>query len=688
MIHIAIPFQLLVIIQLYDIIASQTQCGDISDCKTCTTSNEFGCGWCPSSGTCMAGSQEGPHNGTCAATVNAGQWTFYDTDCPCITATKCEDAAGTAGGWCPYHKHCYLGDKSGPYNNITCPASADVGQWTYLTNDCKCLNAKKCTDKGNSGGGWCPSRNRCYLGDKYGPYNNISCPANYSVGQWTYFTNDCKCLNAKKCTDMDDSGGGWCPSRGRCYLGNKSGPYDNITCPATNSQGSWIYYTSNCAMLTASNCKQCNQACGSCSWCPFRGKCFYGNFNGPTVKGIDCPSDWVHGQYIYYDDHDCPVLDQNSAVSCKQCVNACPDCGWCEEVDGYGGNRCLLGDSHKPWYGLNCSKWIGSSENCNSIKCPLNCDQTVSPVCDPNTGACTLCTKGYSGKYCDSNEGVCEQCKTMESELIQKAFKLECTDATETVTEACLVATVETGPLDPFICAGVGAAMFVSCEKAMDKSIGCAACASVCPDCYGLEEIIVNNVQNYSIPSYPSWPSTFTMKGNMKTINGTTGIFYMILSHESNIMIANTTNKYGTVHYFQNNSIRYHSWCNQTMCGCQYTVGAQNVSIYDYLHVLMVHFNVSESLKLVNITEVDGNMSLVVWNGNVINNTYVQYYEYIIGSNISDPRNKRYPTEINLMYDDNTYFVQHIIDIFNDSIDDQWNLLNPRSIQNCSAALI
>ena len=77
--------------------------------------------------------------------------------------------------------------------------------------------------------------------------------------------------------------------------------------------------------------------------------------------------------------------------------------------------------------------------------------------------------------------------------------------------------------------------------------------------------------------------------------------------------------------------------------------------------------------------------NLVIWYGNVMNNMFVSYYENIVGTNISDPHNKRYPLEINLMLND-VILVQHIIEYFNDSVDDQWNLLHPVSIQNCSAA--
>jgi hypothetical protein len=177
----------------------------------------------------------------------------------------------------------FLGNGNGPVSGIKCPATNETGSWTWSTKDCACLTATNCSQVvGPTDCGWCPSRNKAYLGNGNGPVGGITCPAEASSGSWTWHVADCACITAANCSAIAGTDCGWCPSLGKAFLGNGNGPVSGIKCPATLAQGQWTWSTADCSAWAATTCTECVAgACPDCGWCATTGHCYLGNGNGP-----------------------------------------------------------------------------------------------------------------------------------------------------------------------------------------------------------------------------------------------------------------------------------------------------------------------------------------------------------------------------------------------------------------------
>jgi len=87
--------------------------------------------------------------------------------------------------------HAYLGNNLGPFS-ITCVASENLGQWTWRTDNCNCLNCTRCSQISGTDCGWCGRNGKCYLGDSNGPYAPLYCSEN-----WIRNNRNCPSLNSK-----------------------------------------------------------------------------------------------------------------------------------------------------------------------------------------------------------------------------------------------------------------------------------------------------------------------------------------------------------------------------------------------------------------------------------------------------------------------------------------------------------
>jgi hypothetical protein len=230
-------------------------CSGIVSCEG--IAGHASCGWCPSLGVAKVGSSVGPADGNCPATAAAGQWTWHTRNCACLNATRCTHIANTDCGWCPSQVgpggvgtgHAYLGSSAGPFDGIPCIPNAKLGQWTWHTRNCACLNATRCTHIANTDCGWCPSQvgpggvgmGHAYLGSSSGPYDQIPCIPSESLGQWTWNLRNCKCLDCTQCLDIANTDCGWCGANRHCYQGSSAGPY-GLRCAA-----GWVWYTRDCS---------------------------------------------------------------------------------------------------------------------------------------------------------------------------------------------------------------------------------------------------------------------------------------------------------------------------------------------------------------------------------------------------------------------------------------------------------
>eukprot|EP01124_Arcella_intermedia_P030260 TRINITY_DN6586_c0_g1_i1.p1 TRINITY_DN6586_c0_g1~~TRINITY_DN6586_c0_g1_i1.p1 ORF type:complete len:403 (+),score=47.47 TRINITY_DN6586_c0_g1_i1:42-1211(+) len=187
-----------------------------------------------------------------------------------------------------------------------------------------CLKDLKC--------GWCPdlaSRGKCLLGDASGPTEKRPCY------WWRYNTTDnCAdedaCLPFRSCSMCTSQlGCGWCGSV--CLSGTPTGPNDvTAFCP------SWSWKIDSCQAPDCSKYTTCS-ACAKqhpveatstgCGWCGGQDqKCINGNITGPGCPG------WTWNETI------CQTADTcGNHKGCQECVSdSSMRCAWCSST-----GRCL-----------------------------------------------------------------------------------------------------------------------------------------------------------------------------------------------------------------------------------------------------------------------------------------------------------------------------------------------------------
>ncbi len=112
------------------------QCS-FTTCGTCT--GPAGCGWCESSGRCMAGNTAGPSGTTCA------DWIWASDHCPeaCTVRTSCSSCTSLfACGWCAETASCTRGTLGGPI-------TGSCGDWVGDFDNCVCSAVQgDCTTPG------------------------------------------------------------------------------------------------------------------------------------------------------------------------------------------------------------------------------------------------------------------------------------------------------------------------------------------------------------------------------------------------------------------------------------------------------------------------------------------------------------------------------------------------------------
>lgn len=109
-------------------------------CAGCTAT--AGCGWCPSTGSCVTGTSSGPSVGSCAP-APWGSWTTSSTSCPvpdpCATRYGCETCVALAGcAYCASSFTCRSTTSIAP-NDQTC------SDWRFSAASCT-ANPNACSD--------------------------------------------------------------------------------------------------------------------------------------------------------------------------------------------------------------------------------------------------------------------------------------------------------------------------------------------------------------------------------------------------------------------------------------------------------------------------------------------------------------------------------------------------------------
>jgi len=193
-------------------------------------------GWTLQSGsltrTCQAGSF------TTAAPVLTQSSTQPNPSCGTKnTCTTCAQVSGC--GWCPATSRCEAGSTAGPASGQACAA------WQFGPNQ-KCGNCESFTECGGctgaTGCGFCQSNGKCQSGTWLGPAGStcsnwawsrtqcVAAPASLSISCAAY--HDCtSCTAVRSC--------GWCPATGTCGAGTWVGP-------SSGSCASWTWAGSSC----------------------------------------------------------------------------------------------------------------------------------------------------------------------------------------------------------------------------------------------------------------------------------------------------------------------------------------------------------------------------------------------------------------------------------------------------------
>jgi hypothetical protein len=262
------------------------------------------CGYCPSSGLCLAGDERGPTGGATCASADAIGWQF-GVCFNCSAVATCGACAATGGlcGWCTYGAQCFEG-----YSNTTVPAGCIVG-WQYGApcRDCEtqsscqtCLDPNGYADNptyANYACGFCQSNERCVtLQPVDYQTNDVPAAANCSAAMFksgaTASAGICPCM-VDDCADCAELRGlpsqqcGFCfrgDSRQGCYAGTPDGPFvADLACAV------WSWYEpSQCPICTAvDTCFDCLDL-PNCLWCAASSSCVAGA--GTEVFAPDsCP---------------------------------------------------------------------------------------------------------------------------------------------------------------------------------------------------------------------------------------------------------------------------------------------------------------------------------------------------------------------------------------------------------------
>jgi len=225
------------LISLLLIISLNAQC-TTTNCTTCTLTT--GCGWCASTGQCLAGTTVNTStDGTCDNTN--GGWLF-GTSCTdaCVSNSNCTMCTSTTGAATGYFGYCYTSPGRCLLGNVTssadgtCLSGRDV--WALTTADCyPACTFQGCSNCAGIGScGWCLATSVCLPGN-----GTSSIDGTCASDSWTYSSGGCTtCSDILSCvTCAETKGCGWCNNQTSCKSGSITGSTDG-TCKGSQ----WKYF--------------------------------------------------------------------------------------------------------------------------------------------------------------------------------------------------------------------------------------------------------------------------------------------------------------------------------------------------------------------------------------------------------------------------------------------------------------
>lgn len=160
-------------------------CAASTDCQACGEID--GCGWCGATSSCVAGNALGPTDGACD-----GGWAptgdlFKCFAAECASHTDCESCDSETGcGFCLSSGKCIAGSTDGPADGWVC---ADLDTFYYSVCPSQCASKDSCVECGHTdangpsddGCGWCGASSTCMPGNAAGPILGNTCAGNWSI---------------------------------------------------------------------------------------------------------------------------------------------------------------------------------------------------------------------------------------------------------------------------------------------------------------------------------------------------------------------------------------------------------------------------------------------------------------------------------------------------------------------------
>ncbi len=173
--------------------------------------------------------------------------------------------------------------------------------------------------------------------------------------------------NCKTCIEFNSTCG-WCGSTGRCVATNATNPVAPLSGNSVCGSG---FYAANgtacpivCSDYSNQGCAACTQF-PQCGYCEETGSCSTASSNGLAPAGGSCYATYRNSKPGAVN---CTAINCGAATSCSTCRALSNQCGWCANW-----NRCVSADPSLPYQVKTGGAVCNSNDfyNANGYSCPV-----------------------------------------------------------------------------------------------------------------------------------------------------------------------------------------------------------------------------------------------------------------------------------------------------------------------------